>query len=158
MERAEKPFGEFVKEIRKERGMTQRELAAYLDVTQPEISNIESGKLTAPQDFKARFCERMGIREEPPPVPASATPTPALLQDPIAGASGILTKEIQAARMELDAPMPPKEAAALHGMEAEQLTASSAMLKAALELRTARELSAAARASRQRWEAKAREI
>lgn len=44
MDAAEIPFGKFVRKVRRDRDMTQEELAAFLGVSRDRIANIETGK------------------------------------------------------------------------------------------------------------------
>lgn len=143
----EKPFGELVKEIRIERGLTQRNLADILGVTTAHISNVEKGGGVS-GTFKRLFFEKMRIQKpQPGEVPATLTPQPT--------ARIILLDEIKAAYAVLEHPLSENEIAIWASAENDQLLEEFALLCEALELRTKREILAAAKASRQRWEAKA---
>lgn len=145
---SEKPFGELMREVRKARGMTQLELAELLGVAQPFISSIERGERDSSKPLKKLFYEKMQI-QEPQASGLSAPPTPRSAAGPV------LLDEIKAAHEELGRPLSEIELAAWSAAKEEELVAESALLREALELRTKRELLAAAKASRQRWEAKA---
>ncbi len=67
----------------------------------------------------------------------------------------MLLGEIKEAHKELGRPMLDSELAVLSKAGEKKLTTESILLREALELRTKRELLAAAKASRQRWEVKA---
>lgn len=145
---SEKPFGELVKEIRIEHGLTQRNLADILGVTAAHISNVEKGGGVS-DTFKRLFFEKMRIQKpQPGEVYAALTPQPT--------ARIILLDEIKAAYAVLEHPLSEDEMAVWSSAGNDQLLLESALLREVLELRTKRELLAAAKASRQRWEAKAR--
>lgn len=145
---SEKSFGELVKEIRKERGLMQKNLADILGVTAAHISNVEKGG-NASEAFKKLFFEKMEI-QEPQPREVSVASTPQ------SAAKIILLDEIKAAFEALEHPLPEDEMAVWASAGNDQLLLESALLREVLELRTKRELLAAAKASSQRWEAKAR--
>ena len=144
---AEKPFGELVKEIRIKRDLTQRNLAGVLGVTAAHISNVEKGG-NASEAFKKLFFEKMEIQE-----PQTGDVSEA--QTSHFAARVMLLDEIKAAFEVLEHPLSEAEMAVCASAENDQLLEESAMLREALELRTKRELLAAAKASCQRWEAKA---
>ncbi len=144
---SEKPFGELVKEIRIKRDLTQRNLAGVLGVTAAHISNVEKGG-NASEAFKKLFFEKMEIQE-----PQTGDVSEA--QTSHFAARVMLLDEIKAASEVLEHPLSEAEMAVCASAENDQLLEESAMLREALELRTKRELLAAAKASCQRWEAKA---
>lgn len=144
----EKPFGELMREVRKAEGMTQLELAERLGVTQPMISGIERGETGSSEPLKRLFYAKMGIQE-----PQTGDVSEA--QTSHFATRVMLLNEIKAAFEALEHPLSEAEAAVWGSAENDQLLAESSLLREALELRTKRELLAAAKASRQRWEAKA---
>ena len=144
---SEKPFGELVTEIRIKRDLTQRNLAGVLGVTAAHISNVEKGG-NASEAFKKLFFEKMEIQE-----PQTGDVSEA--QTSHFAARVMLLDEIKAAFEVLEHPLSEAEMAVCASAENDQLLEESAMLREALELRTKRELLAAAKASCQRWEAKA---
>ena len=161
---SKKPFGLLIREARTELGMTQKQLAEALGVTQATVSRMErdgtAGKeREVPHKMKEAFCRLLDenglqlqglIAPECPGPPLPAPPGPA------SGIAGILAKEILAARKALGEPAEAEGAEALSStMSADELMEAAGLLKAALELRSNRELLAAAQASRRRWEAKA---
>ena len=155
MDAAEIPFGKFVRKVRRARDMTQEELAAFLGVSRDRIANIETGKTSGARGFRTLFFERMGIPRElwenkSPDATVPFPPTPLNLT-----ADNILLGEITASYMEIGQPLSAAKMSNLATAKEEELLAESALLREALELRTKRELLAAAKASRQRWEAKA---
>lgn len=155
MDTAEMSFGKFVRKVRRDRDMTQEELAAYLGVTRGQIANIEAGKTSGVRGFRTLFYERMGIqpdRQEPKPPEPVSPPSHTL---PPLSSNSILLEELKAVRSELGHPLLKTEIEAWAAAKEDELLTESALLREALELRTKRELLAAAKASRRRWEAKA---
>lgn len=146
---AEKPFGEFMREVRKAEGMTQLELAERLGVTQPMISGIERGETGSSEPLKRLFYVKMGIQE-----PQTGDVYEAKTSH--FAARVMLLDEIKAAFEVLEHPLSEDEMAVWSSAGNDQLLLESALLREVLELRTKREILAAAKASRQRWEAKAR--
>ena len=149
MERAEKPFGEFVKEIRKERGLTQKNLADVLGVTAAHISNVEKGGGVS-EAFKRLFLEKMNINHF-----VGNAHERVLELIPETDGRFILLHEMTAARSDLGKPMDEEECVALASAEIVDILAQSMLLREALELKTDRELLKSAKINRQRWEAKA---
>lgn len=145
---SEKPFGELMREIRKAKRMTQRELSEHLGVKQSTISGIEKGRYNAGPSLKKLFYEKMEI-QEPQIGEISAALTPR------STAGVMLLDEIKETLEELGRPLLKIEVEAWAAAKEDELLTESALLREALELRTKRELLAAAKASRQRWEAKA---
>ena len=56
-----KKIGSFLKELRKEKGITQEELANILNTTHSTISAYESGKTTILTAFAYEICKRYNI-------------------------------------------------------------------------------------------------
>ena len=161
---SEKPFGLLMREARTELEMTQGQLAKVLGVTQTTVSRMErkgaAGKsCSVPRKVKEAFCRLLdenGVQLQGLIAPECPGPPPPAPPGPASGIAGILAKEILAARKALGEPAEAGGAEALCStMSAEELTEAAGLLKAALELRSNRELLAAAQASRRRWEAKA---
>lgn len=53
-------FGENVRTRRKERGLTQAQLASALSVTQPYVAQIESGKRSTALEMLAPLADALG--------------------------------------------------------------------------------------------------
>ena len=68
-------FGERLRELRKKRRETQNDLAAVLDVTITQISDMENGKKTTTLEKFALICEHyqgsayylLGLSDDPTP-------------------------------------------------------------------------------------------
>ncbi len=54
-------FGQRLREVRKKSGETQKNLAAVIDVSPVQISEMESGKKTTTVEKVALICEHYGI-------------------------------------------------------------------------------------------------
>ena len=54
-------FGEILRRIRKERGMTLDEMAAYLGTTKQALSRYERGERTPKITLAAQFAEQLGV-------------------------------------------------------------------------------------------------
>ena len=55
-------IGSFIKEIRKEKGLTQEQLAEKLDVSQKSVSRWETGKTMPDLSLYEPLCEVLGIQ------------------------------------------------------------------------------------------------
>lgn len=54
-------LGKLIRQIRKESGLTQREAAAYCNVSLPFLNEVEQGKATARIGMVLEVCARFGI-------------------------------------------------------------------------------------------------
>jgi len=54
-------FGQFVKAAREEKGLSQRELAELMDVTQTYISIVELGKRRVDLSFSRKICKVLNV-------------------------------------------------------------------------------------------------
>lgn len=54
-------FGEYIKNIRMRKGLSQNEIAEKLAVSQPYYSRIESGKRDVDLAFAFKICDVMGV-------------------------------------------------------------------------------------------------
>lgn len=59
-----KEFGERIRKIRKERGMTQEELASKLMITSESVSNIENGKTNCMPEHIVHICEIFDVSSD----------------------------------------------------------------------------------------------
>ena len=66
-------FGQRLREVRKKSGETQKSLAAVIDVSPVQISEMESGKKTTTVEMVALICQHydvsadylLGLKDEP---------------------------------------------------------------------------------------------
>ena len=59
-----KQFGARIANLRKEHGMTQAQLAEYLDLTQQMIASYEVGRRRIPVSLLPRFADTLGVSIE----------------------------------------------------------------------------------------------
>ena len=70
-----KVFGERLREVRKQRGEAQTAIAKLIDVTVPQVSDMENGKKTTTVEKMALICEHyrvsadylLGLTDDPTP-------------------------------------------------------------------------------------------
>lgn len=61
MNRANMPFGEFVKQRRERLGKTQKAFASEVEISPAYLSDIENGNRRAPEKYLAQFAEALAI-------------------------------------------------------------------------------------------------
>ena len=62
---AMKTFGQALRDLRREKGMSQRELAKQIDVDFSYVSKIENGRLRPPAaDRIVRICDVLGVQPD----------------------------------------------------------------------------------------------
>lgn len=70
-----KVFGERLREVRKQRGEAQTAIAKLIDVSVPQVSDMENGKKTTTVEKMALICEHyrvsadylLGLTDDPAP-------------------------------------------------------------------------------------------
>ena len=70
-----KVFGERLREVRKQCGEAQTAIAKLIDVSVPQVSDMENGKKTTTVEKMALICEHyrvsadylLGLTDDPPP-------------------------------------------------------------------------------------------
>lgn len=70
-----KVFGERLREVRKQRGEAQTAIAKLIDVSVPQVSDMENGKKTTTVEKMALICEHyrvsadylLGLTDDPTP-------------------------------------------------------------------------------------------
>lgn len=56
--------GEWLREKRKQKGLSQQQLADMMKIRQDTVSSVESGKWAISVDMLTLFCEHLGINLE----------------------------------------------------------------------------------------------